>query len=771
MRLSFWLNRLFSSFSVRPRKKKAGELRRRLPRDVGSILELLEDRALLAATVQTTSFLDSGTLATGVTQITVTFSEPVLGADQAANYELRQAAADGLLLASDTAVNPSNVNVNGNTATLTFSALTEDVYRLTVNDSITDASSNALDGDGDGTAGGDWRRDFVVGALSTSLTSPNGLVFDPEFGGFGAGQFVQGTGNAFDGLGRLDVDGFQYTTSTNGAGHYEDTSSLAGPLSSLYADISGLTTTITLTTESLVYVGADFGLVSTDNSNWVGSTRFVINGTAENASATFANPYILPTLNGTTSSVSVSVDPPNTATGGQSNDHTHFIDPPATSVSGGAGGVVDILGFFAGGTSTNHTHTVDIGAFATAPHSHTVSLSPTNSMRNLQVNAEDWLVLPAGTYVISVQAQATGSVQFDGQQALNVAHFAKTPDSNVQEDQSTLTAALSGGYADISGLTTTVTLTTESLVYVGADFGLVSTDNSNWVGSTRFVINGTAENASATFANPYILPTLNGTTSSVSVSVDPPNTATGGQSNDHTHFIDPPATSVSGGAGGVVDILGFFAGGTSTNHTHTVDIGAFATAPHSHTVSLSPTNSMRNLQVNAEDWLILPAGTYVISAQAQATGSVQFNGQQVLKSWLQPIFAPSIGNSGRMISTNTATTGDLTVSREATVPASGLHDFARTVDTFTNSTGSTITAPVRVVGNLGSDTNTVVFATSDGDTIVETTDWWFGTDDADGTGTPAVIHLLHGPAGLVPSNVAVTDDNVEWMYNLTVEAG
>lgn len=83
----------------------------------------------------------------------------------------------------------------------------------------------------------------------------------------------------------------------------------------------------------------------------------------------------------------------------------------------------------------------------------------------------------------------------------------------------------------------------------------------------------------------------------------------------------------------------------------------------------------------------------------------------------------------------------------------------------------TISTPVRVVGNLGSDANTVVFATSDGDTIVETTDWWFGTDDADGTGTPAVIHLLHGPEGLVPSNVTVTDDNVEWTYNLTVDAG
>ncbi len=73
------------------------------------------------------------------------------------------------------------------------------------------------------------------------------------------------------------------------------------------------------------------------------------------------------------------------------------------------------------------------------------------------------------------------------------------------------------------------------------------------------------------------------------------------------------------------------------------------------------------------------------------------------------------------------------MSLEVTVPSTGSYNFARTVDTFTNSTGSAITAPVRIVGNLGSDASTTVFATSDGDLLVEPTDWWFGTDDADGT--------------------------------------
>jgi hypothetical protein len=109
--------------------------------------------------------------------------------------------------------------------------------------------------------------------------------------------------------------------------------------------------------------------------------------------------------------------------------------------------------------------------------------------------------------------------------------------------------------------------------------------------------------------------------------------------------------------------------------------------------------------------------------------------------------------------------------RAVTVPSAGTIDFSRTIDTFTNSTGSSIATPVRIVGNLGSDAATTVFATSDGDLLVEPTDLWFGTDDGDGTGTPAIIHLLHGPFGLQPSSVNVIEDNVEWTYDLTVPAG
>src|SRR5208282_412480 len=109
--------------------------------------------------------------------------------------------------------------------------------------------------------------------------------------------------------------------------------------------------------------------------------------------------------------------------------------------------------------------------------------------------------------------------------------------------------------------------------------------------------------------------------------------------------------------------------------------------------------------------------------------------------------------------------------REVTVPDGGGQDFARTIDTFQNSTGSSITTTVTILGNLGSDAATAVFATSDGTGVVGPNDQWIGTDDAiDGGGTPAVISCIHGPADLVPASVSLIGDNLTWTYRLTVPA-
>jgi hypothetical protein len=101
-------------------------------------------------------------LAAGAAALQVAFSEPVTGADVAANFELRSAGPDGQLGSGDDAVIPLSVNYIAATSTLTFPGLATGAYRLTVKATIKDGDGSRLDGDGNGGAGGDWSRDFNV---------------------------------------------------------------------------------------------------------------------------------------------------------------------------------------------------------------------------------------------------------------------------------------------------------------------------------------------------------------------------------------------------------------------------------------------------------------------------------------------------------------------------------------------------------------------------------------------------------------------------------
>ena len=134
--------------------------------------------------------------------------------------------------------------------------------------------------------------------------------------------------------------------------------------------------------------------------------------------------------------------------------------------------------------------------------------------------------------------------------------------------------------------------------------------------------------------------------------------------------------------------------------------------------------------------------------------------------------AASLTDNGQSVLFGSQTLAALTVSREVTVPDGSGQDFARTIDSFQNTTANNITTTVTILGNLGSDVATTVFATSDGTGLVSANDQWIGTDDAiNGGGTPAVISCIHGPAGLVPTSVSLIGDNLVWTYSITVPAG
>jgi parallel beta-helix repeat protein len=428
--------------------------------------------------------LSPGALTAGATTLQINFSQAVVGADQAGNYQMQSVGADGLLGTADDVIVPLSVTYSGTTATLSFAALPDSVYRLTVKDAITDAAGNNLDGDGDGNPGGNYVRDFVDGALTTTLTSPNSFTFDPTFGGFGAGQLVQGTSNAFDGLNRLQVGGSDYVPA-------------------------------------------------------------------------------LPTIPGADAVAQQTLTP--NAFGGNAN--------------------------------------------------YSLPNSP---------------------------------------------------------------AAL--------GLSTTVTVADAAERYrVDAALSLY------------------AGNPSPVYAFVY---------------VDNAPTA-----------VYRYARPASAGYG-------------------TLDVGGYLSlAPGVHTIDVR---------------LSSPAGGVAVVSDYYDTDSLT-----VLR--LKPAPSPTLSNGGITVATPTQTLAGLTVHREISVPNTGSQDFARAVDYFQNPTGSPITTTVHIIGNLGSDAATRVFATSSGDSTPSPSDEWFGTDS--GPGTTAVLTFVHGPSGLMPTTEDIVGDNIEWTYTITVQPG
>ncbi len=146
--------------------------------------ELLERRELLAGDVAPTAILlpndSNGLLAQGTTSLAISFSEPMVGGNLSSNFELRRHGADGILGNSDDSFSALSATYSGLSTTLTFPALIEGVYRLTAKSTLTDVAGNALDGDANGVAGGDWVRDFVVNKLdlvdASSTITPSALV-------------------------------------------------------------------------------------------------------------------------------------------------------------------------------------------------------------------------------------------------------------------------------------------------------------------------------------------------------------------------------------------------------------------------------------------------------------------------------------------------------------------------------------------------------------------------------------------------------------------
>jgi uncharacterized repeat protein (TIGR01451 family) len=126
------------------------------------------------------------------------------------------------------------------------------------------------------------------------------------------------------------------------------------------------------------------------------------------------------------------------------------------------------------------------------------------------------------------------------------------------------------------------------------------------------------------------------------------------------------------------------------------------------------------------------------------------------------------------------TLGPLSVRRKVFVPNNDT--YIRWMTFFTNTTGAPVTFNMITTNNLGSDNNTAIVSSSNGDAVAQPTDTWissfqsFAANDPSPTASNDVRigHVLQGTGAPTPvSNIHFVngDDGPYWSYTITLAPG
>ena len=130
---------------------------------------------------------------------------------------------------------------------------------------------------------------------------------------------------------------------------------------------------------------------------------------------------------------------------------------------------------------------------------------------------------------------------------------------------------------------------------------------------------------------------------------------------------------------------------------------------------------------------------------------------------------------GRQVVFSTQTSGQLQMSRKVYVPTDDT--FARWLNVFTNTGGTPITFTMVTANNLGSDSNTRIVSSSNGNNTAELSDTWVSTFQSYSGNTSSDPRLGHVLQGVNPATPLASiffadgDDNPYWGYQITLNPG
>ena len=270
--------------------------------------------------------------------------------------------------------------------------------------------------------------------------------------------------------------------------------------------------------------------------------------------------------------------------------------------------------------------------------------------------------------------------------------------------------------------------------------------------------------------------------------------AAGARQGSHTadvasgHVLKPgekqhrgvPLSGVSPHATGSISLIDqagvkYFINTDITFSTSSSASGAMSEASYTHAVAATTLNggttmSTLNDAFDGYNTLCLSLNNTVASCQ---TGNANFviynkNGAASLDGTC----------NDRQVIFPTQVAGNISMSRRVYVPDND--SYARWLNVFTNTGSSAQTVTAVIANNLGSDSNTVITASSTGSTtspINDTSEKWVATfQNYSGTTTsdPRLGHVLEGAGATVPLaglNFANGDDNPYWGYTFTVQPG